>query len=42
MLTALNALGKPVYAGTVPAKVIAKRRARNKRAKISRRINRDR
>lgn len=41
----LNALqaqrtGKHVYAGTVPAHVVAKRRARNKVAKASRRANR--
>lgn len=31
---------RDIYQGTVPAKTIAKRRAANKRAKASRRINR--
>lgn len=41
-LAILNALqnGKHIYAGTVPRHVIAKRRARNKRARMSRRANR--
>jgi hypothetical protein len=32
--------GKHVYAGTVPAATVAKRRAKNKQARASRRINR--
>jgi hypothetical protein len=40
ILGALQATGKHVYAGTVPAKVVARRRAKNKRARMSRRINR--
>lgn len=32
--------GKPTYTGTVPTAVIEKRRARNKSARKSRRINR--
>lgn len=31
---------KPIYTGTVPTHVVAKRRARNKVARLSRRINR--
>lgn len=42
MLAALNILRKHIYEGTVPAKVIAKRRAKNKVAKKSRRVNRER
>lgn len=38
-LKALNVTGKHIYAGTVPAPVIAKRRARNKQARRSRRVN---
>lgn len=40
LLWAINAVGKPIYEGTVPPKVIARRRARNKVARMSRRINR--
>lgn len=40
MLLVMNAMGYPMYQGTVPAKVIRQRRARNKRARISRRLNR--
>ena len=32
--------GKPIYQGTVPSKVKAKRRAANKRARVARRANR--
>jgi hypothetical protein len=41
MLLALNRLGKPMYEGTVPRKVVAKRRAANKRSGLSRRVNRE-
>lgn len=40
MLTALS--GMQVYGGTVPAKVVARRRAANKVARASRRANRTR
>lgn len=40
MILAMGELGKHVYGGTVPPHVIAKRRARNKAARKSRRINR--
>ena len=40
MLMALDATGKHVYAGTVPAHVTARRRARNKVARASRKRNR--
>lgn len=40
MLLALTKLGKHVYAGTVPAAMKAKRRAKNRVAKKSRKINR--
>lgn len=40
MLIALNTTGKHIYAGTVPEKVKQKRRARNRIARMSRRINR--
>lgn len=40
MILALNTLCKHVYAGTVSPKVIARRRAANKIARRSRRINR--
>lgn len=40
ILTALNRLGKPMYAGTVPAHVIARRRTRNKAARNARRAER--
>ncbi|WP_192379555.1 hypothetical protein [Rhodococcus rhodochrous] len=39
----LSALQRPkmhVYGGTVPEEVVAARRARNKRARVARRINR--
>lgn len=37
---ALARLGKPTYAGTVPFDEVARRRAANRRAKASRKINR--
>jgi hypothetical protein len=40
MLLALNHSGKPIYAGTVPAAEVARRRAANKVARRSRRANR--
>lgn len=40
MAIALAATGKHVYGGTVPDSVVAKRRAKNKAARKSRRINR--
>lgn len=40
MALALAATGKQVYEGTVPAAVIARRRAANKRARIARRAAR--
>lgn len=40
ILLGLNRTGKHIYAGTVPAATIAKRRARNKVARASRRVNR--
>ncbi len=40
LLWALNRLNKPMYQGTVPRHVKARRRARNKVARISRRRNR--
>lgn len=40
MLAALNGSGKHIYGGTVRPNVIAKRRAKSKRAKQSRRLNR--
>ena len=40
VLFALTALNKPVYRGTVTAKTKAKRRARGKVAKQSRKVNR--
>lgn len=42
ILAALNLRPRNVYAGTVPDHVIAKRRAANKVARHSRRINRSR
>ena len=42
ILIQLNQTGKHIYGGTVPAKVVAQRRAANKRAKASRRANRGR
>jgi hypothetical protein len=41
MLAILNLMGKAMYQGTVSTKDKAKRRARNKRARISRRLNRN-
>jgi len=39
--TILHALqSKPMYLGTVPPEVIARRRAKNKRARAARRANR--
>lgn len=40
ILVGLNRLGKHIYGGTVPAAEIAKRRAKNKVARASRRKNR--
>lgn len=40
MLYALNWTGKHIYTGTVPPKVVARRRAANKVARASRRHNR--
>ncbi|NUP32907.1 MAG: hypothetical protein HOU01_14460 [Streptomycetaceae bacterium] len=40
ILIALNQTGKHIYAGTVDPKVVARRRAANKMARKSRRINR--
>lgn len=40
MLMLLNARQEHIYGGTVPAAVVARRRARNKAARISRRLNR--
>lgn len=40
MLLALAATGKHVYEGTVPAAVIARRRAANRQARIARRAAR--
>lgn len=40
ILLALNELGKHIYAGTVPAKEVARRRVKNKMARKSRRANR--
>lgn len=40
MLVALGALGKHVYEGTVPAGVIAHRRAKNKAARAARKAAR--
>lgn len=42
IMFALNLLGKPIYEGTVPAHVKARRRAKNKVARRSRRVNRGR
>lgn len=39
---ALARLNKPTYAGTVPFDEVARRRAANRRAKASRKINRGR
>lgn len=41
-LATLNGIGGHIYAGTVLPNVIAKRRAKNKRARRSRQINRRR
>jgi hypothetical protein len=40
ILLALNSTGQHIYAGTVPAHVKAKRRKRNKAARLARRVNR--
>jgi hypothetical protein len=40
ILGALNRLGKHVYAGTVPAATVSRRRAANKAARRSRATNR--
>jgi hypothetical protein len=42
ILAALNKLNKHIYAGTVPPAEVSRRRAANKRAGQSRRINRGR
>lgn len=42
LLYALQVTGKHVYGGTVPPKVVARRRAANKVARVSRRHNRKR
>lgn len=39
-LAALNRSGQHIYGGTVPAHVVARRRAANKVARASRRANR--
>lgn len=40
ILMGMNKLGHPIYSGTVPDHVKARRRAKNKVAKRSRKINR--
>lgn len=40
MLLAMARTGRPIYAGTVPAAVVARRRAANKRARAARRAAR--
>lgn len=40
ILMALNLTGRHIYAGTVPAATVAKRRQRNKAARIARRAHR--
>lgn len=40
LLYALNGTGRHIYGGTVPRKVVAQRRAKNKTARRSRRANR--
>lgn len=40
MLLAMADTGRPVYQGTVPPAVVAKRRARNKAARAARRAHR--
>lgn len=40
MLLALNNSGKHIYAGTVPEAEVTRRRAKNKVARRSRRLNR--
>ena len=42
MLLAMNSTGRPVYAGTASPKAVARRRARNKAARATRRRNRGR
>lgn len=41
ILKGLNKLGKHIYGGTVSEETIAKRRAKNKVARVSRRKNRN-
>lgn len=41
LLIALNSSGRHIYAGTVPSKTVASRRAANKVARLSRRANRN-
>lgn len=40
ILLALNVTGRHVYAGTVPPKMVARRRAHNRMARASRKANR--
>ena len=40
ILVAMNQLHKPMYEGTVPSHIVEKRRAKNRRARQSRRKNR--
>ena len=40
ILLAMNRMGKHIYEGTVPTKVVAKRRKANKKARAQRKVNR--
>jgi len=40
LLLALNRSGKPIYGGTVPPEVVARRRAANRAARRARRVHR--
>jgi hypothetical protein len=40
ILVALNLRGKHIYGGTVPADVVANRRAKDKAARVARRVQR--
>ena len=40
VLLAMNRMGKHIYEGTVPTKVVAKRRKANKKARAQRKVNR--
>lgn len=42
LLYALNGSGKHIYGGTVPAEVVARRRAANRAARAARRMHRTR